>query len=174
MYDGVLLPTDGNDSIAAAARHVGTLADRFDATVHVLSVVDTRNRFEGPTGGLSMDAWIDAERDRAEHAVEDAVALLRDDLSIETAVVEGVPTTTILDYVEAGDVLATGAYPVESFSLPLHRSDPDEAATRSPSIASETSARASPAARIAISLSVRASNSTRGGHDDVLPPLSPL
>jgi hypothetical protein len=44
-----------------------------------------------------MDAWIDAERDRAEHAVENTVALLRDDLSVETAVVEGVPKTTVLD-----------------------------------------------------------------------------
>jgi nucleotide-binding universal stress UspA family protein len=100
MYDDILLPTDGNDGIAAAANHAETIADRFDATVHVLSVVDTRNRFESPTGGLSVEAWTDAERDRAEHAVEDAVALLRDDLPVETATVEGVPKATILDYVE--------------------------------------------------------------------------
>jgi nucleotide-binding universal stress UspA family protein len=100
MYDDILLPTDGSDSIAAAATHAETLADRFDATLHVLSVVDTRNRFESPTSGLSVDAWVDAERDRADRAVEDTVAPLPDDLSVETAVVEGVPKTAILDYVE--------------------------------------------------------------------------
>ncbi|QKY15958.1 universal stress protein [Halorubrum sp. CBA1229] len=100
MYDDILLPTDGNDGIAAAANHAETIADRFDATVHVLSVVDTRNRFESPTGGLSVEAWTDAEHDRAERAVEDAVAMLHDDLPVETATVEGVPKATILDYVE--------------------------------------------------------------------------
>ena len=100
MYDDILLPTDGSEGIAAAATHAETLADRFDATVHVLSVVDTRNRFESPTGGLSMEAWTEAERDRAEHAVENAVALLGDEPSVETAIVEGVPKTAITDYVE--------------------------------------------------------------------------
>ena len=104
MYDDILLPTDGSDSIAAAAKHAETLADRFDATTHVLSVVDTRNRFESPTGGLSMEVWTDAERDRAEHAVENTVALLRDDLPVETAVVEGVPKAVILDYVEGEEM----------------------------------------------------------------------
>ncbi len=45
--------------------HAGTIADRFDATVQVLSVVDSRNRFESPSSGLSADAWLEAERERA-------------------------------------------------------------------------------------------------------------
>ena len=112
MYDDILLPTDGSDGIAAAATHTETLADRFDATVHVLSVVDTRNRFESPASGLSVEAWIDAERDRAERAAENTVALLHDDLVVETAVVEGVPKTAILDYVEAegADMVVMGTH----------------------------------------------------------------
>jgi nucleotide-binding universal stress UspA family protein len=100
MYDDILLPTDGSEGIAAAATHAETLADRFGATVHVLSVVDTRNRFESPTGGLSTEAWTEAERDRAERAVENAVGLLGDEPSVETAIVEGVPKAAIIDYVE--------------------------------------------------------------------------
>jgi nucleotide-binding universal stress UspA family protein len=100
MYDDILLPTDGSEGMAAAAKHAETLASNSDATIHVLSVVDTRNRFESPTSGLSMEAWIDAERDRADHAVENTVGLLDDDLPVKTAVVEGVPKTAILDYVE--------------------------------------------------------------------------
>jgi nucleotide-binding universal stress UspA family protein len=100
MYDDILLPTDGSDGIAAAAAHAATLAERFGATVHVLSVVDTRNRFESPTGGLSMEAWTDAERERADHAVEHTVDALGDDVPVETAIVEGVPRTEILRYVE--------------------------------------------------------------------------
>jgi nucleotide-binding universal stress UspA family protein len=112
MYDDILLPTDGSEGIAAAAKHAETLADRSNATIHVLSVVDTRNRFESPTGGLSMEAWTDAERDRAEHAVENTVARLCDESRVETAVVEGMPKTAILDYVddEGIDMVVMGTH----------------------------------------------------------------
>ena len=99
MYDTILLPTDGSDGIGAAARHTGTIASRFDATVHVLSVVDTRNRFESPSGGLSADAWLEAERERAETAIDGTVAELPDHVSVETTQREGVPKTEIVDAV---------------------------------------------------------------------------
>jgi len=99
MYDTILLPTDGSDGIGAAARHAGKIAGRFDATVHVLSVVDTRNRFESPSSGLSADAWLEAERERAGAAVEATVTELPDDVSVETTRREGVPKTEIVDAV---------------------------------------------------------------------------
>ncbi|KAA9399622.1 universal stress protein [Haloarcula sp. CBA1130] len=99
MYDTILLPTDGSDGIGAAARHAGAIAGRFDATVHVLSVVDSRNRFESPSSGLSADAWVEAERERAGAAIETTVAELPDDVSVETTQREGVPKTEIVDAV---------------------------------------------------------------------------
>jgi len=112
MYDDILLPTDGSDGIAQAATHAQALAERFDATVHVLSVVDTRNRFESPTSGLSTEAWKEAEAERAEHAIETTVAALPSDLAVETAVVDGVPKTAILDYVddEGMDMVVMGTH----------------------------------------------------------------
>ncbi|MDS0280662.1 universal stress protein [Haloarcula onubensis] len=112
MYDDILLPTDGSDGIETAATHAQALAERFDATVHVLSVVDTRNRFESPTSGLSAEAWKEAERERADHAVETTVASLSSDLPVETAVVEGIPKTAILDYIdESGtDMVVMGTH----------------------------------------------------------------
>jgi nucleotide-binding universal stress UspA family protein len=101
MYDDILLPTDGSEGIEQAATHAEALAERFDATVHVLSVVDTRNRFESPASGLSAEAWKEAEGDRAEHAVETTVAALSPALAIQTEIVEGVPKTAILDYIES-------------------------------------------------------------------------
>ena len=100
MYQDILLPTDGSEGVAAAADHAGAVAERFDATVHVLSVADTRNRFESPSSGLSAKAWDEAEHERAEAAVEDAVDALPDDLAVETHVAEGVPKTAILDAIE--------------------------------------------------------------------------
>ena len=112
MYDEILLPTDGSDGMTDAAGHAGVLAERFDATVHVLSVIDPRNRFESPTSGLSTAAWQEAERDRAEQAVERTVATLPDGLSVETALLEGVPKTVILDYVrdEGIDMVVMGTH----------------------------------------------------------------
>ena len=40
MYETILVPTDGSDIAAGAAEHAFALARVFDATVHVLYVVD--------------------------------------------------------------------------------------------------------------------------------------
>jgi len=111
MYDDILLPTDGSDGIAQAATHAEAIAERFDATIHVLSVVDTRNRFESPTSGLSTEAWKEAEGERADHAIETTVAALGESVPVETEVIEGVPKTAILDYVDEGmDMVVMGTH----------------------------------------------------------------
>ena len=46
MYDTVLIPTDGSDHSVRAAEHRHYLAQLFDATVHVINVVD----IQGPAG----------------------------------------------------------------------------------------------------------------------------
>ena len=104
MYANILLPTDGSPGTVAAAEHAGTLARAFDATVHVLSVADTRNRFESPTGGLAPSIWLSGERDRAANAIEEAVAALPDDIDIKEIQGEGLPRKEIVEYVEANDV----------------------------------------------------------------------
>ncbi|QFU83175.1 universal stress protein [Natronorubrum aibiense] len=40
-YDGICIPTDGSDHAAAAVRLGGELAAHHDATVHLLTIVDT-------------------------------------------------------------------------------------------------------------------------------------
>ena len=104
MYQDILLPTDGSDGVDRVAEHAGSLARRYDATVHVLSVVDTRNRFEGPSIGLGADTWEDAERERARAAVEDAATALPDDVSVDRTVESGVPHSGILEYVGTAEV----------------------------------------------------------------------
>jgi nucleotide-binding universal stress UspA family protein len=103
-YDRILLPTDGSEATLAAVEEAGRLAALSGATVHVLSVADTRNRFESPTAGLAADAWDRAEHERAEAATDEAVAALPDDVPVECAVRDGVPKTAVLDYAEEADV----------------------------------------------------------------------
>ncbi|WP_435359947.1 universal stress protein [Haloarchaeobius sp. DFWS5] len=104
MYRDILLPTDGSETTAAAAAHVAELAETFDAKVHVLSVVDTRNRFESPTSGLSTDIWEKTERERAEAAIESAIAELPESVTTERVIRDGVPKTEILNYVNENPV----------------------------------------------------------------------
>ena len=103
MYHDVLVPTDGSDGTSAVADHAAQVAAP-DATVHVLSVVDTRNRFESPSSGLAPDAWAESERERARQAVETAGAAFDEAFTVEHVVTEGVPHTEILDHVAENDV----------------------------------------------------------------------
>jgi nucleotide-binding universal stress UspA family protein len=100
VYDAILLPTDGSPSSHAAADHVADLALDQGATVHVLSVADSRNRFESPSAGLAPDVWDEAEEDRARNAAEAAVDRLPDGVETEIHVDAGVPRTVILEAVE--------------------------------------------------------------------------
>jgi nucleotide-binding universal stress UspA family protein len=98
------LPTDGSPGTAAAAEHAGALARAFDATIHVLSVVDTRNRFESPTSGLAPSIWLSGERDRATGAIEETVASLPEGIQVETVQREGLPQSEIVEYAEENDI----------------------------------------------------------------------
>jgi nucleotide-binding universal stress UspA family protein len=104
MYTKILLPTDGSEGFDGVASHAGSLALEYGATVHVVSVADTRNRFESPSSGLAPNAWEESERERAQKAIKDAEASLPDGIPVETAVESGIPHRVILDYTEDEEV----------------------------------------------------------------------
>jgi nucleotide-binding universal stress UspA family protein len=104
MYDHILFPTDGSDATDATIEHAATLAETYDATVHVLSVADSRNRFESPSAGIAPDVWQESELERAEAAADAAIAALPDDVATERIVDEGVPHSVIIDYAADADV----------------------------------------------------------------------
>ena len=104
MYEHILLPTDGSDASSAAIEHAASLAQVLGATVHVLSVADSRNRFESPSGGIAPGVWRESELDRAETAVEAAADALPDDVAVERVVQEGIPHSVITDYASDTDV----------------------------------------------------------------------
>lgn len=104
MYDTVLIPTDGSGHSVRAAEHGHSLAQLFDATVHVINVVDLQGAggmFD--VGGIdqSINDQLIAEGETAIEAVE-AVVGERD--SVTTAVVKGEPSEAILEYADDHDV----------------------------------------------------------------------
>jgi len=111
MYDTVLLPTDGSDGAAESLDHAVGAAEAYDASLHIISVVDHRVV-------LAADAD-DKESVRADLTddASDAVAELAErarDAGIETttATPEGVPHREILAYAERSgvDLLVLGTH----------------------------------------------------------------
>lgn len=104
MYSTILLPIDGSSGSERAVDRALAFARRFDAAVHVLSVVDTGDE---PVG-LDRKRR-DELRRRAEKRSRQATARVRDratDLGLEAtrAVREGAPHRSVLEYATAEDV----------------------------------------------------------------------
>ncbi|RQG90786.1 universal stress protein [Natrarchaeobius chitinivorans] len=92
MYQDVLVPTDGSDGTRRSIAHGLTIADRFDARVHALSVVP-----EGPLGTLESEEATPAAHRAVDHVEAEA---RRNGLDAVTAVEHGVPHEEILEYVD--------------------------------------------------------------------------
>lgn len=96
MYEDVLIPTDGSDGTRRSITHGLTIAERFGATIHALSVVP-----EGPLGTLQNDAATPAAYRAVERVEAEAD---RAGVAVETAVERGVPHEEILAYADEHDV----------------------------------------------------------------------
>jgi nucleotide-binding universal stress UspA family protein len=103
-YESILLPVEGSDAATAATTHAADLATTYDATVHVLSVADTRNRFESPSSGLAPDAWTRTQREQATAAVDAAGEALPDGVAVARHVAAGAPESVILEWIDEHDV----------------------------------------------------------------------
>ncbi|MFP8954944.1 universal stress protein [Natrialbaceae archaeon A-arb3/5] len=99
MYDDVLVPTDGSDTIDETLSHGLPIADANDATVHALYVIDSRiTAAAGGEDGDSLERSLEAEGDDAVAAVEARAT----DAGLDTVsdVRKGTPAKTILDYTD--------------------------------------------------------------------------
>ena len=107
MYDDILFPTDGSDGADAALAHAMELADTYDATIHVLSVVDSSY-----LGSAAAEATtFERLRDAAEQAAEATVERVTDrGIDATGEVLEGEPYAAILDYAEGVDVVVMGTH----------------------------------------------------------------
>lgn len=113
MYRTILVPTDGSAPARTALDRAIELARTYDATLHVVSVVDI-----GDAGALALERAPvnDVQRSlrgRAERVVDDAVELAEEaGVRAESTVVIGVPHVEILDAAEevGADVVVMGTH----------------------------------------------------------------
>lgn len=110
--DDVLIPTDGSEYAGVAVDHGIAIAERFDACVHAVSIVDVgdlaaRVEYTPPTDALER---IREQRTDATAAIADRAR--EAGLDARTDVREGFPASDLLEYAdEAGiDLLAMGTH----------------------------------------------------------------
>lgn len=102
MYDRILIPTDGSPAAEAAIEHAIDIAEKYDATVHALFVVDGAAYSTLEAGA---EIVMDALESEGERAVE-RIAEIAENTGIdcETTVTSGTAYRTIREYIEDHDV----------------------------------------------------------------------
>jgi nucleotide-binding universal stress UspA family protein len=103
MYDDILVPTDGGDTVDRIVDHALDVAQRRDARIHALYVVDTRSfiTLDADTVDDVVDE-LTAEGVRATDEVTDRA----DEAGLPTAsdVRRGNPAEVVLDYLFETDI----------------------------------------------------------------------
>lgn len=112
MYDTILVPTDGSGHSVRAAEHGYYLARLFDATVHVINVVDVQRAGGMFDAGGVDQAFVDRLKEEGKEAVETVEAVGDERDAVKTAVVTGDPAETILEYADdhGADMIAMGTH----------------------------------------------------------------
>ena len=112
MYDTILIPTDGSDVATTAARYGVALAARFDATVHVLSVVDPDRIVTDAVG--DVDDLVRRQESSLHERAHDAVDRVAagSPVPVETHVVEGRPSDVLASAIDDydADLVAMGTH----------------------------------------------------------------
>lgn len=111
MYQTILVPTDGSPHSVRAAEHGASLAEAFDASVHLVSVVDVRTAAGMFDAGGVDEAFIE----RLERDGREAIETVESELAVEparTELLRGDPSETILEYAaeHGADFLAMGTH----------------------------------------------------------------
>lgn len=104
MYDDILLPTDGSEEALTAVEHGFGLAELSGARIHALYVVDNTR---GGTGLLGADT--ESVSSQLRTVGEEALAEITArgeaaELTVQSAVREGLPHEEILDYADEHDI----------------------------------------------------------------------
>jgi nucleotide-binding universal stress UspA family protein len=103
MFERILVPTDGADSMDAVVRTAADIADRRDAVVHVLYVIDDR-AFLTLDDGMKDDVLAELTGE-GEVATDRAATRLREaGIEVTTGIRQGDPADEIISAVEAADI----------------------------------------------------------------------
>ena len=100
MYETVLFPTDGSEAASEAASHAIDLANKHDAAMHILYVVDHErvSQMAPKLGSDHIKGTLQEEGERITDVVADAASSAG--LDTVVSIREGAPGETITDYAD--------------------------------------------------------------------------
>lgn len=103
MYERVLLPTDGSETADRAVDQAIDIANKYDAALHALYVVDETEPVLNVRGS---DESFDRLEDEGEGVVDDVTERARraSVSSVAGSVQQGEPAETILEYVDSNGI----------------------------------------------------------------------
>jgi nucleotide-binding universal stress UspA family protein len=127
MYENILYPTDGSGGAEVALAHAKELAEMYDATVHVLTVIETPHVVGGMAGetgtgesqGMSSNPGgtgggmasgpqsadeVQTEREEGARAVVAEAAESFGAVETVTSVKVGSPYENVIEYAEENDI----------------------------------------------------------------------
>jgi nucleotide-binding universal stress UspA family protein len=103
MYEDILLPTDGSESMDAVIEHAADVAARRDATVHALYVIDDRS-FLTLQDDMKGDV-VDGLRTEGETATTAVASQLEaEGVTVRTAIRKGNPADEVLAYADENGI----------------------------------------------------------------------
>jgi nucleotide-binding universal stress UspA family protein len=103
MYDTILVPTDGSEATVDVLEHALDLADRHDATIHAMYVIDESNYYSLPED-RQAEAEETLER-KAERAVEEVEMHAAEvGVDCERHIRTGAPDEVIVQHASGNDV----------------------------------------------------------------------
>ena len=104
-YDRILVPTDGSEGATHAAEHAVTIAERYGATLHVVSVVNLVEEGGYFSAGGVSDEFVDRLDAAAREWIDELVATAEDaGLATGTDVIHGTPSAEIVGYAADHDI----------------------------------------------------------------------
>lgn len=108
MYNRILVPTDGSAGIGRVIDHAAQLAQKHDAELHFLYVVNTAS-FANLPMETSWESVTSMLRDEGETALADAKSRVGEQAA-KTVIVDGSPSREIVEYAvrERCDLIVMG------------------------------------------------------------------
>ena len=103
-YDDILVPTDGSTHAGLAAEHGIEIAKRFDARIHAVHIVDIRALSGTPDAvvSASFSQQLTAHGEEVTESVAERARATG--LDVTTTVQQGMPSSTLLSYVQEHDI----------------------------------------------------------------------
>jgi len=132
MYQDILVPTDGGESVGQVLEHTIDIADGRDVTAHILYVVDDR-AFLAMDEDMHADVLANLEAEGEAAVSEVAETLEQAGIETTTHIAQGDPAERIVEYVDdAGIDLVTMGTQAGEYEKNMLGSTSQKVVTKSP------------------------------------------